>query len=55
MNLTFPSDIVVKPGSIGLIARKAGTLGMKKPLIVSDPVLSRLGVNGGRKVERLAV
>ena len=44
MNLTFPPDIVVKAGSVGLIARKASTLGMKKPLIVSDPVLSRLGL-----------
>ena len=37
MNLTFLPDVTIQPGGLKLLARKAAQLGIRKPLIVSDP------------------
>ncbi len=43
MNLTPPRDIQFRAGALKYLGKKATSLGMKKPLIVSDPAMSRLG------------
>ena len=44
MNLSFLADITIKAGAIQALGKKAGSLGLKKPLLVSDPGLTGLGL-----------
>ena len=44
MNLSFLSDITIKTGAIRTLGKKAASLGLKKPLLISDPGLTGLGL-----------
>ncbi|MFH1137553.1 MAG: iron-containing alcohol dehydrogenase [Pseudomonadota bacterium] len=44
MNPTFLPDVTIQPGGLKLLGKKILQLGMKKPLIVSDQGLTRLGL-----------
>lgn len=42
-NFTSPKDIVFKKGGLAALGKKAVPLGMKKPLVVCDPSMDKLG------------
>ncbi len=44
MNLNFPPDVTFGPGSLSGLGKKTASLGLKRPLIISDPSMSRLGL-----------
>lgn len=44
MNLNFPGDVQLGPGSLKGLGRKLKSLGLKRPLLVTDPAMTKLGL-----------
>ncbi|MCF8033009.1 MAG: iron-containing alcohol dehydrogenase [Desulfarculaceae bacterium] len=44
MNLNFPGDITFAPGSLNALGKKIASLDIERPLLISDPAMTGLGL-----------